>query len=214
LHYVATVYNGIHLEQYQTGNGSGNYLAWIGRITPKKGVIEAIRVAQAVGLPLKIAAVVDPVDQQFFDAQVKPLVGGPIEMIGELTPEGRSAFYGNAFATLVPIKWSEPFGLVMTESMACGTPVVALKRGSVPEIVQSDSVGLVVDGEAGILPEKIDDMGVKNMTVAVQRLLGLPSNEYVAMRQAARQLVEDQFTVEKMVQGYEEVYKRVLEVRS
>lgn len=222
LNWVATVYNGTPVETYpfvedpnrvlekdqlpptpslaRRGRYSG-YLLWFGRITPKKGLIESIQAARKVGLPLKIAGVVDPIDQEFFERDVQPLLSGPdITLIGEVTKEKKMELYGHALATMYPISWHEPFGLVMTESMACGTPVVAYRRGSVPEIVADGETGYVVD------PTK----GIDGLADALQSLISLSSETYKKMRRDSRKWVEDRFAVERMVGGYEEVYKKVV----
>ena len=201
LNYVATVYNGIELSQFTIGDGSGNYVAWLGRITPKKGVVEAIHAAKAAGIPIHLAAFVDPVDQAFFDAEIKPLIdGSSVQFVGQLNHEERSLFLQKAKAFLFPIKWQEPFGLVMVEAMAAGTPVVAFNRGSVPEIVDNGKNGCVTEDEAG-------------MVEALKKLLGMDSASYMAMRAACRTHATDHFTIEKMVDGYEEVYKKLTNLR-
>lgn len=205
LNWVATVYNGIPVEFYPFVLQPQRYLLWFGRITPKKGLIESIQAARKVGLPLKIAGVVDPIDQSFFERDVKPLLGGAdITMVGEVTVSQKTELYGHALATLYPISWHEPFGLVMTESMACGTPVVAYRRGSVPEIVADGQTGYVVD------PAK----GIDGLAEALQRLISLSPEQYSDMRHASRKRVEEKFAVEKMVEGYEEVYKKVVKTVS
>ncbi len=205
LNYVATVYNGIDLSQFPAGDltagepsGGGGYVAWLGRITPKKGVVEAIQSAKAVGIPLRLAAFVDPVDQPFFDSDIKPLIdGSSVQFVGQLNYQDRSLFLQKAKAFLFPIKWQEPFGLVMVEAMAAGTPVVAFNRGSVPEIVIDGAVGFTVPPEGG----------VEALTAALKKLVSLDPASYQAMRHACRKHVEDHFTVDKMVDGYEAVYR-------
>ncbi len=198
LNYVATVYNGIDLSQFSVGNGDGGYFAWLGRITPKKGVVEAISAAKAVGIPIRLAAFIDPTDQAFFDAEIKPLIdGSSVQFVGQLNHEERSLFLQKAKAFLFPIKWEEPFGLVMVEAMAAGTPVVAFNRGSVPEIVADGKTGFVVSDEAG-------------MAEALKKLLAMDAASYQTMRQACRKHVEDHFTIDKMIDGYEAVYKKLV----
>ncbi len=198
LNYVATVYNGIDLTQFSVGDGSGEYLAWLGRVTPKKGVVEAIHVARAVGVPLRLAAFIDPIDQPFFDREIKPLIdGSTVQFVGQLNHEERSMFLAKAKAFLFPIKWQEPFGLVMIEAMAAGTPVVAFSRGSVPEIVVDGKTGFVVSDETG-------------MAEALKKLLSLDTNSYQAMRQTCRTHIEANFTVQKMIDGYEAVYRKLI----
>lgn len=192
LNYIATVYNGIKIEEFEFSFESGNYLAWLGRITPKKGVTEAIKVARALGMKLKIAAFIDPVDRDFFEKEVKPLIDGRfIEFVGELDSRGKSDFLKNALCVLFPISWHEPFGMVMVEAMTTGTPVIAFNFGSVPEIVINGVTGFVVEN-IGEMIEKVKEIGKID-------------------RGKCRKHVEDNFTVEKMVKGYEEVYEKILD---
>lgn len=209
LHYVATVYNGIDIAQFPPRTGNGNYLVWLGRITTKKGILETIKVAQALDLPLKIAAFVDPVDQPFFDSKVKPLLSDKIEFLGQLNHEERAKLLGDAKVFLFPIKWQEPFGLVMVEAMATGTPVVAFDRGSVSEVVVDGKTGYVVSGTDPINLDEIDTAGVERMTSAVKKILSLDEKSYQDLRKASRSHVESHFTVKSMVDGYEAVYREI-----
>src|SRR5262249_50794619 len=125
---------------------------FLGRIAPEKGVDRAIHIARAAGIPLKIAAKVDRVDREYFDEKIKGLIDGTqVEYIGEITDAEKSAFLSGAVALLVPIDWPEPFGLVMIEAMACGTPVIAFNRGSVPEVIEDGVTGFVVEDEQGAI---------------------------------------------------------------
>lgn len=191
LNWVETVYNGIDISEYPFAGKKGEYLLWVGRITAKKGPVEAINVAKHLRRKLKIAAVIDPIDQEFFEKEVRPLIDGKmIEFIGELDDREKGDVYGNAYCTLYPIHWHEPFGLVMAESMACGTPIVAFDIGSVPEIV--------IDGKTGYIVTDVERM--------VEAVLKIDRID----RLACRKRVEENFTVEKMVTGYERVYRKVL----
>ena len=146
-----TVYHGLPEAQYREGKGEGGYLAFLGRICADKGPVEAIEIARRAGMKLKMAAKVDPVDQAYFDTVVGPLIAKSphVEFIGEINDSQKQEFLGNAKALLFPISWPEPFGLVMIESLACGTPVVAFKCGSVPEIMEDGLTGFVVTDMAG-----------------------------------------------------------------
>ena len=146
-----TVYHGLPHDMLKEGGGEGGYLAFLGRICADKGILPAIEIARAAGLPLKVAAKVDPADQAYFDTQVRPVlaVSPHVEFIGEIGDGQKAEFLGNARALLFPISWPEPFGLVMIESMACGTPVVAFDCGSVPEIMEDGLTGFVVNDVAG-----------------------------------------------------------------
>src|SRR5262249_12581975 len=124
----------------------GHYLAFLGRISPEKRVDRAIEIANSVGMKLKIAAKVDAADRDYFDREIARLLDHPlVEFIGEIGDDQKGEFLGNAYALLFPIDWSEPFGLVMIEAMACGTPVIAYRRGSVPEVIDDGVTGFVVE---------------------------------------------------------------------
>ena len=126
----------------------GSYLAFLGRISPEKRPDRAIRIARAAGIPLKIAAKVDKVDEDYFRNDILPLIDGPgVEFIGEINEREKTKFLGEAAALLFPVDWPEPFGLVMIEAMACGTPVLAFRRGSIPEVIEDGVTGKVVDSE-------------------------------------------------------------------
>jgi glycosyltransferase involved in cell wall biosynthesis len=128
------------------------YFAFLGRITPEKGVDRAICIAQRCGVPLKISAKVDKVDREYFDLLIHPLIrAANVEYIGEISDKEKSEFLSGAIALLVPIEWPEPFGLVMIEAMACGTPIIAFNRGSVPEIVDEGLTGFIVEDETGVV---------------------------------------------------------------
>lgn len=194
LNYIATVYNGIKPEEFKLGNGEGGYLAWLGRITPNKGLDIAIRVAQKLKIPLKIAAFVDPgADGKYFEEQIKPLISQTkeVEFLGEICdPEKKTDFLGKAIATLFPIRWHEPFGLVMVESMASGTPVIAFNKGSVPEVIENEKTGFIVENE-------------NEMIEAVKKINRID-------RKYCHQYAISRFSVEKMVENYEKAYQKVI----
>jgi glycosyltransferase involved in cell wall biosynthesis len=144
--WIATVHHGMPLTRFRPQNRPGKYLAFLGRVSAEKGLPKAIEIARRAGMPLKIAAKVDNADQEYFEAQIRPLLQAPaIEFIGEIGENEKSDFLGNAYALLFPIDWPEPFGLVMIESMACGTPVVAFRKGSVPEVLEDGVTGFICD---------------------------------------------------------------------
>jgi glycosyltransferase involved in cell wall biosynthesis len=147
--WVGTVHHGVPAAQYRYASyPTGGYLAFLGRISPEKRPDRAIGIARRAGLPLKIAAKVDAIDRAYFQQQIEPLLAQPgIEFIGEIDDARKSGFLGNALALLFPIDWPEPFGLVMIEAMACGTPVIAWRCGSVPEVVEDGVTGRIVDSE-------------------------------------------------------------------
>src|SRR2546429_1280850 len=142
----ATVYHGLPAEKYRFRAEPGRYLAFLGRISPEKRVDRAIEIAKQVGMPLKIAAKIDRVDKDYFDLVIAPLFRNSlVEFVGEIGEREKDEFLGNAYALLFPIDWPEPFGLVMIEAMACGTPVVAYRGGAVPELVEHGHNGFVVE---------------------------------------------------------------------
>ena len=144
--WAGTVLHGVQTDLYRFGDGSGGYLAFLGRISPEKGPDRAIAIAKALNMPLKIAAKVDPADRAYFDEVIEPLLHHPlIEFNGEIGDAQKPAFLGGARALLFPINWPEPFGLVMIEAMACGTPVVAFNCGSVPEVIEDGVTGVIID---------------------------------------------------------------------
>src|SRR5437660_8583148 len=143
----ATVYHGLPRDLLRFRPETGRYLAFLGRICPEKRVDRAIEIAKQTGIPLKIAAKIDPVDKRYFKRVVQPLLRdcSTAEWVGEISDQQKDGFLGNAYALLFPIDWPEPFGLVMIESMACGTPIIAYRRGSVPEIMKDGVSGFIVD---------------------------------------------------------------------
>src|ERR1700741_4674092 len=146
VNWVGNVYHGLPQDLLQPGNGKGNYLAFLGRISPEKGVHRAIEIAKHLNMPLKIAAKVDPADRLYYEREIKALLDPPnVEFVGEINDQQKAAFLGDAYAYLFPIDWPEPFGLTMIEAMACGTPTIAFNCGSVPEVITNGVSGFVVD---------------------------------------------------------------------
>ena len=149
LNWAATIYHGLPETLLSHRADSGRYLAFLGRLTPEKGPDIAIRVARTAKMPLRIAAKIPRGETRYFKEAIKPLLNGPeVQFVGEVNDKQKNDFLGNAAALLFPIDWPEPFGLVMIEAMACGTPVIAWRRGSVPEIVEDGVTGFIVDSEA------------------------------------------------------------------
>jgi glycosyltransferase involved in cell wall biosynthesis len=150
VNWMGTVYHGMPENKFRLGGGEGGYLAFLGRICADKGPVEAIEIARRAGMPLKIAAKVDPVDKPYFESVVAPLIeqSPHVDYIGEINDGQKQDFLGNAAALLFPICWPEPFGLVMIEAMACGTPVIAFAAGSVPEILEDGLTGYIVKDAA------------------------------------------------------------------
>ena len=186
-----TVYHGLpDLYAFHPNSRSGSYLAYLGRICPEKRPDHAIEIAKRVGMPLRIAAKVDPVDQEYFETQIAPELDHPlVEYLGEITDAEKCDFLGKAAAVLCPYDWPEPFGIVLIEALACGTPVLAYRRGSIPEIIE--------DGVTGFICENLDEM-----VSAIDRLP-------LIQRQQCRAAFETRFTVQRMVQDYLTLYERM-----
>jgi glycosyltransferase involved in cell wall biosynthesis len=186
--YFATVYHGLPERLLLPGNGSGGYLAFIGRISPEKAPDRAIRIAARAGMQLKIAAKIDPVDRDYFKAEIEPLLAqSHVEFIGEIGEHEKAEFLGNAAGLLFPITWPEPFGLVMIEAMACGTPVIALRNGSVPEVVDDGITGFIVGNDAAAAS-------------AAQQL-------HLLDRTLIRTIFEQRFTARRMAEDYLRIYQ-------
>jgi glycosyltransferase involved in cell wall biosynthesis len=191
LNWQGTVYHGLPENLYTFHEAPGSYLAFLGRIAPEKRVDQAIAIAKQVEMPLKIAAKVDQVDRAYFEASIRPLLQDPlVEYLGEIGDHEKDAFLGGAAALLFPIDWPEPFGLVMIEAFACGTPVIAYRRGSVPEVLEDGVTGYVVSS----LEEAVQ---------AVPRALALS-------RRGCRQVFETRFSACRMAQDYLRIYQRLL----
>src|ERR1700751_5704805 len=186
-----TVYHGLPTGLYTRGRGDGGYLAFIGRICPEKGLDKAIKIAQKAGIPIKIAAKVDKVDLDYYNSRIKRLLKAPgVEFIGEIGEREKGEFLGNAVALLFPIDWPEPFGLVLIEAMATGTPVIAFGRGSVPEIIDHGVTGFVVDS-------------VEEAAAAVPLARALD-------RGSIRRRFEARFTAEQMASDYLALYDTII----
>ena len=150
--WIRTIHHGLPERLLMPQPVKPSYFAFLGRIAPEKRVDSAIRIAEHCGMPLKIAAKIDRADRDYYDEEIKPLMNSPhVEYIGEISDDEKSAFLSGAIALLVPIDWPEPFGLVMIEAMACGTPVIAFNRGSVPEVIEDGVTGFIVEDEAGAI---------------------------------------------------------------
>lgn len=189
--WLATVYHGLPATICPFDPRGGDYLAFLGRIAPEKRPDRAIEIAKRAGVPLKIAAKVDPVDREYFVETIEPLLDHPlIEFIGEIDEDEKRGFLGNALALLFPIDWPEPFGLVMIEAMSAGTPVIAWRNGSVPEIIADGVSGVIVDS-------------VKEAVASVGRVRSLS-------RAAVRRGFEARFTAARMAQDYVAAYERLL----
>jgi glycosyltransferase involved in cell wall biosynthesis len=193
--FVATIHHGIPAHLHRPSFEQGNYLAFLGRVSPEKRPDRAIRMARAAGIPLKIAAKVDKVDEDYFRNDILPLIDGAgVEFIGEINECEKTKFLGEAAALLFPVDWPEPFGLVMIEAMACGTPVLAFRCGSIPEVVEDGITGRIVDSEEE----------------GVAALPGILSYD----RRVVRRRFEERFTATRMAGDYVSTYRRLLKARN
>jgi len=188
--WLSTIHHGLPKSLYTLSEESEKYLAFIGRVSPEKGVDKAIEIATRANLPLRIAAKVDKTDQAYFESAIKPLLKNPlVEFSDEIGDEEKQEFLGNALALLFPIDWPEPFGLVMIEAMACGTPVIAFPRGSVPEVLD--------DGITGFIVQNVDQA-----VEAVHKI------SYLS-RKRCREVFETRFSDSRMAQDYARQYERL-----
>ena len=186
--FIATIPHGLPEELLLPGRGSGGYLAFLGRISPEKAPDRAIRIAALAGMKLKIAAKIDRVDREYFKEQIEPLLAQPhVEFVGEIAEAEKSEFLGNAASLVFPIAWREPFGLAMIEAMACGTPVVAMRNGAVPEVVDDGVTGFIVGNET-------------EAASAARR-------SHLLDRVQIRQVFEDRFTARRMAEDYVSLYR-------
>jgi glycosyltransferase involved in cell wall biosynthesis len=191
LNWVANCPNALDLSLYPVHPHRGHYLLFLGRMSPDKGAHRAVEVAQALGVPLKLAGKMQELrEEEFFDAAVRPHLGPEIEYLGEVSHAEKVELLQNARATLFPIEWAEPFGLVMIESMACGTPVIATRHGAVPEVI--------VDGRTGIIVDEHTEM-----PAALERADAIEPMD-------CRRYVEERFSKERMVADYEAAYLKAL----
>jgi glycosyltransferase involved in cell wall biosynthesis len=185
-----TVYNGIPVKKYKFAQKPESHFIWIGRISPDKGVDIAVQIAKKARIKLLIAGQLQPKYQDYFDKKIKPQLNSRIKYVGELSQPQLSSFYGKALAFIYPIKWQEPFGLVMAEAQACGTPVIAFNNGSAAEVVKHNKTGFVV----------------KNINAAVKAVKKIDQIKRIE----CRQWVEKNFTIIKMVDNYEKAYYNII----
>ena len=190
----ATIYHGLPQDLFRFHREPGGYLAFLGRVSPEKRVDRAIEIAKRVGMPLKIAAKVDRADRRYFKREIESLLNDShVEWLGEINDKDKDQFLGNAYALLFPIDWPEPFGLVMIESMACGTPVIAFANGSVGEVMDNGVSGFVVNE-------------IEDAVEAVRRVRDLS-------RAGCREVFEKRFTASRMASDYINAYSRLADSR-
>ena len=188
LNWQGTVHHGLPLHLYEPSSRAGDYLVFLGRVSPEKRLDRAIEIARRCRMTLKVAAKVDNADRKYFERSIKPLLDDPVvEWIGEVGETGKQDLLAGAYALLFPIDWPEPFGLVLIEAMACGTPAIAYRCGSVPEIVEESVTGFVVD----------------DITAAVEAVGKVRDLN----RTLCRQRFEQRFSAERMARGYLEIYE-------
>ncbi len=195
VNWIDTIYHGLPEDLYSFKEGQGKYLAFIGRVSPEKRVEWAIEIAKSSGIPLKIAAKIEKCDTDYFEKKVKPSLDGKnIEFIGEISESEKNDFLGNAYALIFPIDWPEPFGLVMIEALACGTPVIARLRGSVAEIIESGVTGYVIKN-------------ISEAVKAVKQISGIS-------RRRCRKTFEQQFTAKRMAENYLNAYEELIDKKN
>ena len=191
LNWLGTVYHGLPVDLFTKGEGKGDYVAFLGRISPEKRPDRAIEIARQAGLRLKIAAKIDEVDQAYYKKSIQKLMKQPhVEFVGEIGEGEKNSFLGNAKALLFPIDWPEPFGMVMIEAMACGTPVIAYHNGSVPEIIDNGQSGFIVNT-------------IEEAVKALEKVELLD-------RGRVRQLFEERFSVSSMTENYLRLYQNLI----
>jgi glycosyltransferase involved in cell wall biosynthesis len=190
--WVKTILHGLPHDLLPFGTGDGGYLAFVGRVSPEKGLDRAILLARDAGIPLKIAAKIDKADQAYFHEVLEPLLRKPgVEFVGEINEDQKRDFLGQARALLFPVKWPEPFGLVMIEAMACGTPVLAFNCGSVPEVIKDGLSGRIVDS-------------MEEAHAALPEVLQLD-------RRAVRRCFEQRFSATRMARDYVALYESLVQ---
>jgi glycosyltransferase involved in cell wall biosynthesis len=192
VNWVGNVYHGLPADLLKPTYEKGKYFAFLGRVSIEKGLDHAIHIAEHCGIPLKIAAKIDVTDKAYYEKEIKPLLDHPlIEFVGEINEREKERFLGGAMAMLFPIRWAEPFGLVMIEAMACGTPIVAYGQGSVPEVIEHGVSGFIVrNEEEAVRAIKIDLPGLD--------------------RRRCRRAFEQRFTAQHMAENYLGVYQRLI----
>jgi glycosyltransferase involved in cell wall biosynthesis len=191
LNWLATIHHGLPKEQYSFQPQNGKYLVFLGRICKDKGIEDAIAIAESSGMHLKIAGSVDAANIDYFNAAVKPHLSEKIEFIGEVGDSQKSDLLGNAYALLFPIKWREPFGLVLIEAMSCGTPVIAYDDGAVREIIQNGMTGFICNG-------------IEEAAQSIEKIASLS-------RQTIRLNFEQCFSAERMAHDHVSAYKTLLQ---
>ncbi len=203
---IDVVYHGINTDGFPFSEVSGDYLAFVGRLIPEKGIEDALKVSRETRIPLHIATSDNYFDTDYYKIRLEPLIAASgATMTGFMRKPARDAWMKKARALMFPIHWEEPFGMVLVEAMATGTPVIAFNRGSVAEIVNDGATGFIVEdsGPSRAGPWRIKKRGIEGLVEAVNRIGEID-------RRACRKHVQENFTIEHMVAGYEKVYQRIL----
>ncbi len=216
LNFVGNVYHGLKLKDYPFKNKQdSDYMAFIGRLVPDKGAHMAVRVSHKLKIKLDVATEAIYKENKYYKKEIAPyVIPDKVRMRGFLE-KSKESFYQNSKLLIFPIQWEEPFGMVMIEAMACGTPVIAFARGSVPEVVVDGVTGFIVNSSES---DKRGDWvvkktGIDGLCEAVKKIYNMPQDEYNKMRLKCRKRVEENFSVGKMVKGYIEVYRKVLGIK-
>ncbi len=217
LNFLSTIYHGIHINHFPfLSIDKNNAMLWLSRISYQKGPYEALQIALKLKFNIIFVGKVDmnaPKDVIYFDNKIKPLLQNPkIQFVDEADFETKTKYYSESKLFILPIQWEEPFGLIFIESMACGTPVVAYARGSVPEVIKDGETGFIVNSSDKDIRGDwiVKKTGFEGLCEAVERIYAMPEAEYRQMRRNCRAHVEQHFTVERMVDEYEKVYEQIL----
>lgn len=211
------IYNGVDTSLFAFSDSSDDYLLWLGRFRQKKGIGEAVELASGIQAKMIISGVMDNTKEKiFFDENLRPRIDSSKNISLVEKPQKISdkiMLYQKAKAFLFPILWEEPFGLVMTEAMSCGTPVIAYAKGAIPEVVRDGVTGFIVNSSAEDIRGDwiIKETGIEGLRKAVEKIYSMPLDQYAQMRRACRQHVEDNFSIIKMVDRYEELYRKIEE---
>lgn len=210
---IEVIHHGLKLENFTFSDFPQDHMVFYGRYIEVKGVTYAIKVAQLTNRPLRLASSKIFHQSDYYKKKIKPNIDSKlISEMDFLGPSARNEFLQKAKVALFPIQWEEPFGMTLIEAMACGTPVAAFARGSVPEIVKDGETGFIVNSSDSDIRGDwiIKKTGIEGLTEAIKRIYSMPQDQYQNMRRACRKHVEEKFTVDRMVDGYEQVYKKVL----
>ncbi len=216
LNFIATIYNGTDITLFpyfeHADPAKHDAMLFFARMSHEKGAIEAAKTAILCKKKLLVTAKVDFVDQAYFSEFKKLIDNNYVTFIAESNPQDRIYYYQHARCLLAPIQWEEPFGLMFTESMSCGTPVIAFARGSAPEIIKDGETGFLVNSSDTDIRGDwiIKETGVAGLCKAVEKMFSLGDNDYLAMRRKSRSHVEKHFSTDRMTQGYEEVFKKIV----